>query len=70
MEKLGYIKRIHRKAKAGDNLTNEYDLRGLAKAAEVLATRELATRAERVSEDKSRRVTPATFAIIAGGKKV
>ena len=37
MEDLGYVKRIVRKAKAGDNLTNEYDLRGLVKAGKKFA---------------------------------
>lgn len=32
MEDLGYIKRIARKATAGDDISNEYDLRGLVKA--------------------------------------
>lgn len=69
MEELGYIKRIERKAKAGDNLSNEYDLRGLVKAAKKHAEEKIALRAKRVAEDKSRRATPTTFALIDGGKK-
>jgi len=41
MEDLGYIKRIMRKAKVGDNLSNEYDLRGLTKAAQKHAEERL-----------------------------
>jgi DNA-binding MarR family transcriptional regulator len=69
MEELGYIKRIERKAKAGDNLSNEYDLRGLVKAAKTHAEEKIALKAKRASEDKSRRATPTTFALIDGGKK-
>lgn len=70
MEDLGYVKRIERKAKAGDNLTNQYDLRGLVKAATKLAEEEIARKAKRAAEDKSRRAAPAAFALIEGGKKV
>lgn len=70
MEDLGYIKRIERKAKAGDNLSNEYDLRGLVKAAKKHAEEKIALKAKRVAEDKSRRATPTTFALIDGGKKI
>lgn len=70
MEKLGYIKRITRRAKAGDNLTNEYDLRGFVKKAEKFALHEIETRAKRAAEDKSKRVTPiAAFSLIDGGRK-
>lgn len=69
MEELGYIKRIERKAKAGDNLSNEYDLRGLVKAAKTHAEEKIALKAKRAAEDKSRRATPTTFALIDGGKK-
>lgn len=69
MEELGYVKRIQRKARAGDNLTNEYDLRGLVKAAQKFAEEKIALREKRAAEDKSRRSTPATFALIDGGKK-
>lgn len=69
MEKLGYVKRIERKAKAGDNLTNEYDLRGLVKKSEKLAEQEIAKRAKRAAEDKSQRATPTAFSLIEGGKK-
>lgn len=68
MEELGYVKRIQRKAKVGDNLTNEYDLRGLVKHAEKLAVAEIAKRAKRAAEDKSQRATPASFSLIEGGK--
>lgn len=70
MEALGYVKRIERKAKAGDNLTNQYDLRGLVKAAASFAEQKIAIRERRAAEDKSRRATPAAFALIEGGKKV
>jgi len=68
MEALGYVKRIPRKAKAGDNLSNEYDLRGLLKAAKPLAEAKIALRAKRAAEDKSRRETPTAFALVKGGK--
>lgn len=70
MEDLGYIKRIERKATAGDNLTNEYDLRGLTKVAELYAEEKLRLKAKRAAEDKSRRTTPTVFALIDGGKKL
>ena len=70
MEALGYVKRIERKAKAGDNLTNQYDLRGLGKAAATFADLKIAIREKRAAEDKSRRATPTAFALIKGGKKV
>jgi DNA-binding transcriptional regulator YhcF (GntR family) len=69
MEGFGYVKRIARKAKAGDNLSNEYDLRGLKTAVQKLAEAELAIRAKRAAEDKARRLTPTAFALIEGGKK-
>lgn len=69
MEDLGYIKRIERKAKAGDNLTNEYDLRGLVQAAKKHAEEKIALRAKRAAEDKRRRTTPTAFSLIEGGKK-
>lgn len=69
MEDLGYIQRIVRKAKAGDNLSNEYDLRGLVKAAKKFAEEKIALKATRAAEDRSRRATPAAFALIKGGKK-
>lgn len=69
MEDLGYIQRILRKAKAGDNLTNEYDLRGLVRAIKKIAEEEIALKAKRAAEDKSRRVTPTAFSLVAGGKK-
>jgi DNA-binding MarR family transcriptional regulator len=69
MEELGYIKRIARKAKAGDNLSNEYDLRGLTKVAKKHAEEKIALKAKRVEEDKNRRATPKAFALLEGGKK-
>ena len=69
MEDLGYIKRIFRKASIGDNLTNEYDLRGLIDAAEVHAQEQIALKVERAAADKRKRETPKTFALIDGGKK-
>lgn len=68
MEDLGYVRRIERKAKVGDNLTNEYDLRGLVKAASKLAEEKIALRAKRAAEDKKRRAAPTAFALIDGGK--
>lgn len=69
MERLGYVQRIHRKSGYGDNLSNEYDLRGLVTAGKKYAEEELALKARRAAEDKSRRATPKTFALIGGGKK-
>lgn len=69
MEGLGYIKRIARRAGVGDNLSNEYDLRGLVKAIQSLADEQLALRAKRAAEDKARVASPAAFALIEGGKK-
>jgi DNA-binding MarR family transcriptional regulator len=68
MEDLGYIKRIERRAAHGDNLSNEYDLRGLVKAVTKLARDELDLREQRAAEDKSRRTTPQVFALVKGGK--
>jgi len=51
MEALGYVMRIERKAKAGDNLTNQYDLRGLVKAAATFAEQKIAIRKRRAAED-------------------
>ena len=69
MEDLGYLRRIERKAKAGDNLSNEYDLRGLVKTAKKYAEEKIALKTRRAAEDKSRRSTPTMFALIKGGKK-
>lgn len=69
MEELGYVKRIERKAKVGDNLTNEYDLRGLVKAATKIAEEETSLRDKRAAEDKGRMATPTTLSLVAGGKK-
>lgn len=68
MEGMGYIQRIERKARAGDNLTNEYDLRGLVKAAQQFAEEKIALKEKRTEEDKRRRRTPTAFALIEGGK--
>lgn len=69
MEKLGYIKRIYRKAGVGDNLSNEYDLQGLVKAAKALADDKLALKARRAAEDKEKVTTPTTYKLIRGGRK-
>lgn len=69
MEKMGYVKRIARKASVGDILSNEYDLRGLVKVLEKLGDQQLAIRAARAAQDKAMVATPGTFALIEGGKK-
>jgi DNA-binding IclR family transcriptional regulator len=69
MEKLGYIKRVYRKADAGDNQSNKYDLKGLVTAAEKLSLQELKNREKRRAEDLARQTTPKTFELIQGGKK-
>lgn len=69
MEAMGYIRRIYRTAKVGDNLPNEYDLAGLVKHVNQLAEEKLALKAKRAAEDKSKLTTPAAFALIAGGKE-
>lgn len=68
MEKLGYVRRINRMADVGDNLPNEYNLRGLVKAAEKLALEEIATRERRAAEDRARTASPKAFGLIKGGK--
>lgn len=70
MEKLGYIKRIFRKAGAGDNLPNGYDLKGLVKAATKLALEQKNRKAGRAKEDQARRSTPTTLNLIKGGKNM
>lgn len=70
MEKLGYIKRVYRKADAGDNQSNKYNLKGLVAAAEKLAVDELKNREKRRAEDLARKTTPKTFGLIQGGKNV
>lgn len=69
MEGLGYIKRIARPSAHGDNKSNAYDMRGLAKAVNNLAKEESALRAAREAEDKRRAATPrsAKLALIKGG---
>jgi DNA-binding transcriptional regulator YhcF (GntR family) len=69
MEDLGYIKRIYRKAKVGDNLSNEYDLRGLVKAAKKYAEQKIDLKTKRADEDKRRRATPKAFSLVEGGRK-
>lgn len=69
MEKLGYVQRILRKSSHGDNLANEYDLRGLVQAIDRLAKEELELRENRAAEDKQRRTTPKVFALLQGGKE-
>lgn len=68
MEKLGYVKRIERIAAAGDNLSNKYSLRGLVKAAEKIAKKELAEREKREAENQQRKRTPKAFSLIKGGR--
>lgn len=69
MEELGYVTRILRKAKAGDNLTNQYDLKGLKAVLKGLAEAELRIRAARTAQDTARQATPTAFSLIEGGKK-
>jgi len=68
MEKLGYVKRIMRKAGVGDNLSNEYDMRGLVAALSLLSLQITTAKAQREAEDKARRTTPTTLALVSGGK--
>ncbi len=68
MEKLGYVQRVYRKAEAGDNQSNKYDLTGLVKAADKLSRQELETRDKRHAEDLARQTTPKTLELIQGGK--
>jgi hypothetical protein len=70
MEGLSFIKRVYRKSQQRDNLSNKYDLRGLAKAVDALAKKELAIRKERAVDDKRRAATPkaAQLALVQGGK--
>ena len=68
MEKMGYVKRIARKAEAGDNLSNMYNLEGLVKATEKLAKEEIAERERRETAHQKRQRTPKTFSLIRGGK--
>lgn len=68
MEELGYIKRIMRKADIGDNMPNQYDLRGLVQAGKPLAEEAIALKAKRAKEDRSKIATPTSFALIEGGK--
>ena len=70
MEDLGYVQRIARISRYGDNLSNEYDLSGLVKAIKNLAEEELSLREGRAEADKQRRKTPAAFALVQGGKSI
>jgi len=68
MERLGYVQRRYRKAEAGDNKSNIYDLAGLVRAADKLSRQELETRQQREAEDLARQATPKTLELIQGGK--
>ena len=68
MEKLGYVKRIMRKAGVGDNLPNQYDMRGLVAALTKLSLELTAEKVKREATDKARRTTPATLALVSSGK--
>lgn len=68
MEDMGYIKRIMRKADIGDNMPNLYDLRGLVLAGKPIAEEQIALKAKRAKEDKTKLATPATFALNQGEK--
>lgn len=68
MEKLGYVKRIMRKAGVGDNLSNKYDMRGLVAALTKLSVELTAEKVKREATDKARRTTPVTLALVGGGK--
>ncbi|TVO55919.1 hypothetical protein [Denitromonas halophila] len=63
------MKRIERKAKVGDNLSNEYEQRGLGRVASKLADDEIALSAKRAAEDKSRRTAPTTLALIEEARR-
>ena len=68
MEDMGYIKRIMRKADIGDNMPNLYDLRGLVLAGKPIAEEQIALKAKRAKEDKTKLATPATYALNQGEK--
>ncbi len=68
MEKLKYVKRIYRRAEVGDNLSNEYDLRGLARAVDAMALKVAKEREEREAADQQRKRTPKLFELVKGGK--
>jgi len=68
MEKLGYVKRIMRKASVGDNLTNKYDMSGLVKKLTQLCSELMTEKLNREATDKARRTTPVTLALVTGGK--
>jgi len=68
LEKMGYVNRIYRKADAGDNLSNKYNLDGLVAEAEKLGKLEIAERERRETESRQRKRTPKTLALVKGGK--
>lgn len=68
MEAAGFIQRIYRKTGVGDNDTNEYDLRGLIKAAKPFAEEKIAERERRQKEQAERLTRKKPLAIVKGGK--
>lgn len=70
MEGLGYIKRVMRKTAQKDNMTNKYDLSGLARAVNKLAKEQLELKAARAAEDKATISTPASakLKLVKGSK--
>jgi hypothetical protein len=69
LEKGGYVKRIKRKASAGDNLPNEYDLSGLIRAAEPFALEKLNDIENRQQENAKRLARKRPIRVIKGGKE-
>lgn len=70
LELWGYVKRHKRSSKAGRNLTNAYDLTGLATACEPYSQERLDDVAQRKREAiaRSTRKKPKTLTVIDGGK--
>lgn len=70
LELWGYVKRVKRSSKAGRNLTNAYDLSGLAKACEPLSREHLTDVEQRQREAvaRSTRKKPKSLTVIEGGK--
>lgn len=68
MEGAGFIQRIYRRTGVGDNDTNEYDLRGLIKAAKPFAEEKIAERERRQKEQADRLTRKKPLAIVKGGK--
>jgi DNA-binding Lrp family transcriptional regulator len=58
MEDLGYVKRVFRQSSHRDNLSNKYDMRGLARAVNKLAKEKADLKAKRAAEDKATTATP------------